>query len=311
MKKIMSVLCAIVMLVSCVLLQGCGSDITTNNTDVNNDSGNVNNIPEDTDNDGGAEIIEEALKATDLSIESFAWETVQSKYNGVDCYSFSLKNNSDYDVIAVEFTYKVRDDVADSDLAVYSEFMKDHEGYIEENDSPRDVVLRGSKNEFIAKGEELTNLRFAVGYKNWVWYDYPTNEQFKIMEPQEMQIGIVGKNNVLYIAYYDFENNSWMLDEKTQNVDTWSEKEIAQKISKPAENHHIVTEDEEDEFKFVSYGITADEYAQYVEEIKKAGFEEENSSSLRFEGTNEDGYEVEMWYYVEESRLSVGIEKKA
>lgn len=103
----------------------------------------------------------------------------RTKYNGADCHSFSLTNNSDYDIIAVEFTYKV-------------------------------------------------------------------------------------KNDVLYIAYYDFEDDSWILDENTKTVDTWSEKEIANRISRPNEDHHIVTTDDEDEFEAYSYGIEEDEYDQYI-----------------------------------------------
>ena len=83
-------------------------------------------------------------KTIDLSIDSFEWETNRTKYNDTDCYSLSLTNNSDYDIITVEFTYKVKDNVNDSDLAVYDEFVKAHAGF--NKDSPKDVVLIGNKN---------------------------------------------------------------------------------------------------------------------------------------------------------------------
>ncbi len=297
MKKKIAFLCAILICVLCITLQGCGA----NNSNDNNDRGN-NNV-----GIGGKK---NTLKSTDLSIDDFEWETNLTKYNGTDCYSFSLTNNSDYDIIAVEFTYKVKDDVNDSDLVVYDDFMKEHDGYIEEDDSPKDVILRGSKDSLVAKGEQLTGLRFTVGFQNWSWYDYPTDKQFDLMEPKEMQIGVIGKDNVLYIAYYDFEDGSWILDENTKPVDTWSEKEIVGKISKPNEDHHIVTMDDEDKFKAYSYGIKEGEYNQYVENLKTAGFEEENYNSSHFEGKDADGYVVELWYYSDEERLSISIEKE-
>ena len=295
MKKTILILCAVLFCVSCAMLQGC----STNNNLSDNDDGNKGSIGDQNT----------VLKASDLSIDDYEWATDRTKYNGVDCYSFSLTNNSDYDIIAVEFTYKVKEDVNDSDLVVYDEFMKDHDGYIEEDDSPKDVILKGSKNALVAKGEQLTGLRFTVGFQNWSWYDYPTTEQFNLMEPKEMQIGVIGKDNILYIAYYDFEDDAWILDENTMAVDTWSKKEIAKKISKPNEGHHVVTTDEEDEFNVYSYGINADEYNQYVENLKTAGFAEESNSSSHFEGKDTNGYVVELWYYSDEERLSIGVEK--
>ena len=277
------------------MLQGC----STNNPPSDNEGGNDVSI-------GGQK---NELKASDLSIDDYEWETSRVKYNGADCYSLSLTNNSEYDIIAVEFTYKVKDDANEADLVVYDEFMKSHDGYIKEDDSPQDVILRGSKNALVTKGEQLTGLRFTVGFQNWSWYDYPTDEQFDLMEPKEMQIGVIGQDNVLYIAYYDFEDDAWILDENTKPVDTWSEKEIAQKISKPNDGHHIVITDNEDEFKAYSYGVKTDEYNGYVESLKNAGFNEESNSSTYFEGKDADGYVVELWYYSYEERLSISIEK--
>lgn len=293
MKRVVSL---ILVVVFCLTLCACDMNKSQSNNDGSNNVGV-----------GGKKNV---LKASDLSIDDFEWETNRTKYNGDDCYSFSLTNNSDYDIIAVEFTYKVKDGVSDSDLAVYDNFMKDHDGYIEEDDSPKDVVLRGSKNSLVAKGEQLTGLRFTVGFQNLAWYDYPTEEQFNLMEPKEMQIGVIGKNDILYIAYYDFEDSSWILDENTKPVDTWSDKVIAQKISKPNEGHHIVTTDDEDEFEAYAYGINADEYIQYVESLKNAGFQEESNSSSHFEGEDADGYVVELWHYSDEERLSISIEKE-
>lgn len=76
------------------------------------------------------EVNDMAMKVNDLSINDFEWETKRTKYNGADCYSFTLTNNSEYDIINVEFTYKVKDDVNDSDLVVYNEFMKKHDRFI-------------------------------------------------------------------------------------------------------------------------------------------------------------------------------------
>lgn len=250
-------------------------------------------------------------KTIDLSIDSFEWETNRTKYNDTDCYSLSLTNNSDYDIITVEFTYKVKDNVNDSDLAVYEEFMKAHAGFIKENDSPKDVVLIGNKNSLVAKGKQLTGIRFNIGFNGCSWHDDPTDEQFKLMEPKRMQIGVIGKDNVFYTACYDFEDDSWVLYEITELVDTWSEKEIAKRISKPNEVHHIVEADYEDEFVVHSYGVKKDEYIKYAERLKNAGFKEESYSSSCFIGKDADGYVVVLSYYSDDEKLYISIENKS
>ena len=278
-KKVLSWMCAGLCFFACILSQGCGV---------------LTGAP---------------LDAGDLSIDDFGWGSARAKYNGRDCYSFSLTNNSDYDIIAVQITYKVKDPVSDASLKVYDEFMKSHEGYIEETDSPRDVILRSSKNVLVAKGEKLTGMRLTIGFQDWSWYSYPTDAQFELMTPKELEIGVVGKDNLLYIAYYDFESDTWTLDETTAPVDVWPETEIAKKISNPNENHYVVRTNKDDSFEFYSYGVTSEEYSQYIKALVAAGFTEESKSDSHFEGTDADGYEVDLWYYDEEERLSVSIEK--
>ena len=125
-----------------------------------------------------------SLNPNDLSIDSFNWETKESKCDGKDCYTLSLSNKSKYDIIGVYFTYKVKSDTSKHDLRVYDDFISEHEGYIDEDDAYQDITLIGQKNELIQKGEKLTDLRFTIGYKDNAWYDYPTKKQFHLTHGQ-------------------------------------------------------------------------------------------------------------------------------
>lgn len=250
-----------------------------------------------------------SLKASDLSIEDFKWETVSGKCDGYNCYVLSLINNSKYDIIGVNFSYKVKDEVTDNQLNVYEEFMKEHDGYIDENDSPKNVTLIGEKNKLVQKGEQLTDLRFTIGYEDSAWYDYPTDEQFNLMEPKELQLGVISGNK-LYIAYYSFKDKSWKLDQNIVDVDTWPNTDIAKKISKPNEKHHVIITDDENEFEIYSYGITKDIYKEYTEKLKANGFIQDEDYSSYFEGKDKDGYEITVWFDNIEESLSIRIEKE-
>ncbi len=129
------------------------------------------------------------------------------------------------------------------------------------------------------------------------------------MEPKEIQLGIISENK-LYIAYYNFSDKSWKIDETTKDVDVWSNKEIAKKLPKIEEDHHVVITDDEDEFEIYAYGISEDMFNQYVEELKEAGYEEDTASKSHFESKSLDGNIIDAWYYEEDSRLSISIEKE-
>ena len=257
----------------------------------------------------GSNSAENTLKASDLSIDDFKWETNSSKCNGYDCYVVSLTNNSKYDIIGVDFSYKVKDSVSESQLSVYDAFMKKHDGYIDEDDSLRDVTLGATKNVLVQKGAQISSLNLTIGFKNLFWYDIPTEEQFNLMEPKELQVGIVN-NNKLNIAYYNFASKSWKLDESKIVLDEWTKKEIGEKIDKPNGQHFVVKIDEDDEYSIYSYGVTKDMYKEYIEGLKSSGYNEEDSSSSHFEGKNSDGYAVEVYYYENDNTLRVSIEKE-
>lgn len=282
-KTILTILLSVLMIFS---ITGCG------------EKNNSNNI-----------LGNKSLKASDLSIEDFKWETVSGKCDGYNCYVLSLINNSKYDIIGVNFSYKVKDEVTDNQLNVYEEFMKEHDGYIDENDSPKNVTLIGEKNKLVQKGEQLTDLRFTIGYEDSAWYDYPTDEQFNLMEPKELQLGLISGNK-LYIAYYSFKDKSWKLDQNIVDVDTWPNTDIAKKISKPNEKHHVIITDNENEFEIYSYGITKDIYKEYTETLKANGFIQDEDYSSYYEGKDKDGYEVTVWFNNIEESLSIRIEKE-
>lgn len=251
--------------------------------------------------------IQEGVKASDFSIADFEWETNLSKSNGDDCYLLTFVNNSKYDILGIDFSYKVKGDVSEEDLKVYDAFISEHEDYIEEGDSPKNVTLRGSKNTLIKKNEKISDLRFTVGYENWSWYDYPTEEQFNLMEPKELQIGAIIDSKV-YIAYYDFSNEKWSVDEKTVAFKTWPENELSKKISKPDSEYYIVTSDEEaDDIDFTIYDTNKDYFKEYIEKAKEAGFTEDAPSEYDtyYSAKDKDGNGIDISYSKENKTISV------
>jgi hypothetical protein len=289
MGKLKNVLLTLLMFVILITLTACGNSSESDSKDISKKSG-------------------KSLKASDLSIDDFELETVPGKSDGYDCYITSLTNNSKYDVIGVSISYKVKDEVSEKELKVYDDFMKSHDGYINEYDSSRDVTLIGTEKALIEKGEKLTGLKVTVGFKDLCWYDYPTEEQFDLMEPKELTLGIVGNDNKIYYAYYDFTNKSWKLDEETvDNLNTWSNTELAQTIDEPNGKYYFITEDDDDELRFEVYGVSVDKYNEYLETLENLGFKEEYSSKSYYEGIKDDKKEIDVYYSESDAKLSVTL----
>ena len=222
----------------------------------------------------------------------------------------NLTNNSKFDLLAVEIDYKVKDDASDSDLGVYDNFMNDHADWFDDDETARDITLIGSKQQLIKKGEQINQVKLRIGMGNDYWYDNPNNNQFNLMEPDQLQLGII-KDNILYVAYYDFKNESWKIDETTKEMNTWSKNEFAKDLEKPVCDYYLTTSDldDEDDIDYTVYGTTKEYFKEYVEKIKSNGFTVNASESFDtyFTADDKNGNSVSIDYDEETNLFEVNI----
>ena len=274
----------IVVLFLCIILTGCGSK----------DSSATN-------------LFNNTLKVKDLSIEDFSWETKSTMISGEKYYAMSLTNNSKYDVIGVEIDYKVSDTTSESDLSAFDGFMKNHSDWIDEDQTSRDITLVGSQNKLIKKGETINQIVLTIGIDDLSWYDVPNDTQFSLMEPKTLQIGIVGKDDKLYIAYYDFIEKSWMIDETVVELNNWTDTELSQQIVKPNCDYYYVSDDDDGYYDFTAYGITSDYFKEYVSLIKEKGFTENDplSTDSYYSAEDADGNYISIDYTSSTNTLDV------
>ena len=188
--------------------------------------------------------------------------------------------------------------------------MEKHEEWFDEDETIRDISLVGSEIKLTRSGETLKPITITIGIGKTAWYDSPDTTQFNLMEPEILELGII-KDDILYIAYYDFTDNSWALDEETVQLNLWSENEFAQKITKPTCDYYHTTSDLDDQesIRFTVYGITKDYFEEYVEEMKKIGFsiDADDDYDTYFTAKDEGGNEISVSYYEDGAAFSVDI----
>jgi len=253
----------------------------------------------------------EGLKTKDLSIEDFNWETKQTRIDGEKIYAMSITNNSKYDILGAEIYYELKSSVTKEELNLFDDFMSDHADWFDEDETKEDITLIGSRNKLIKKGETLDQIILYIAMDTTYWYDTPSKKQFDLMKPDELQLAVIGKDNKVYIVYYDFEDKEWSIDETTKQLNVWAKNDLANKVVKPTCDYYVLTSDIDDEYEldFVCYGSTKEYFKQYAEEIRDAGFDIDapgkDDYKTYYNAENKDGDSISITYNKENDILKV------
>lgn len=269
----------------------------------------------DNQSDNKQSIFSKELKTSDLSIEDFNIEIGKTKKYGIEYYVATFTNNSKYPVVSFQIDYEPKDDVTETQLSVYNDFMKEHYDWIESDDLTG-VILRASGEKLVENGSSIGKTNITIGYDTYSWYDSPSKEQFDLMEPKELQIGIIGENDVLYIAYYDYNEKEWLIDEESKQLNEWPKVEIAKKVIKPECKYTLLDSaiDDEEKIYFDCYGINKEKFKTYIKTLQDAGYEvkdiEESYSSYYDSVETSDGYELTLDCDYEKEKLSIELSKK-
>ena len=226
--------------------------------------------PESTDNKSQAP--DDPLKTDQLTIDYFDWDVREKIIEKALCYTLTLKNRSPYPILSTEIRYKTKENVSDKSLKLFDEFKNSHKKYIQAEEDNRDIILIGSSEAYVKSGQYLLDVPVTIGIHSMTWYDTPDYDQFILMRPDELSLGLV-KNDLLYSCHYDFLSNTWSVDENPVRVNEWPDHPLTKLVPKPScDFFRITTDPDRDYLVFTVYGYSEDAYNSYVESVREAGF---------------------------------------
>lgn len=247
---------------------------------------------------GAAKSIEAAEPADDaVAIEQIDWTVQEEVIDGDRCVSFGYVNNSDYSVVSVMIEFAQRDDVIDEQRSVFDEMYAEDSPYVPPVEAS-ELYIAAENQHYVEPGGEAESWRCDLSYS----LTPPTMEQYELMEPDVAHIRYIGADGNIYSEYYDFTNDTYRLDEDdTEEVitfDTWPTNELAQ-LMPQMEAAAITIENNTDEsFRVLAYGITEEDFASYVDQCKKTGFNiVDDENSIHYVLRDADGYVVDITYY--------------
>lgn len=244
-------------------------------------------------------------EADSIKIEDIDWKVKEGFSDfGNRILLLDYKNNSDYTIVEFQIKFTLKKDITNKQLSVLDDVKKQ---YNWSNDYAKNVYISASNQKFCEPGKEIKSIR--VGFNN-TYQSVSSMDQYNLTEPDMLSL-IIMKDDKLYLNYYDFKSKSYSQNEKS-GIDafTWSEGELAKLIEKPDVKIGQVNDDSDDRFAFTCYGVSDEYFKEYIEKCKSKGFTvDSDSSEIRYEAKNSDGYKLSLWHGSENENMTISVTK--
>ena len=239
----------------------------------------------------------DSLQASHLSISYFDWDVKEKIIEKALSYTLTLRNRSPYPILSTEITYKTRDNVSDRSLRLFDKFKENHKKYINPDEDNRNIVLIGKSDAYVKSGQYLYDVPVTIGIHSMTWYDAPNYDQFILMQPDTLSLGLV-KNNLLYHCHYDFINKTWSIDESPEKLNNWPDSSLTKLIPEPSCDYFRVSTDKDSDYLiFTVYGYSEEAYKAYVESVREAGFTKKQDKGKRYySAEDKKGNSIDVMY---------------
>lgn len=297
-RRIMSKVCSVCMLTGILIGgAGCGS---TGNGIINESNTQVQNTNEPT-------IQENSFSAKDaIKIEDIDWTVSDSILDGERFVGFSYTNNSKYTILDIEMEFVQKENTTAEQLAVFDTLKTDREWTDEE---VQEIYILGYNRKCVDPVETAAESPCVI---NGTYTLVENMEQYELMEPEMVSIAFIGDDGKGYALYYDYKTQAYGESSAgPKDLHEWSTSDISSLLPKADYRAVEVTSDEKDSFRFRAYGVSQEEYEEYVEEVKNKGFAEVGfDSDTTYRATNEDGFEASISYNAMDEEMSGNVQKE-
>lgn len=239
-----------------------------------------------------------------IKIEDLDWNVKESVMDGERFVSFDYTNKSSYTILDVEMNFVQKENVTAEQLSVFDKLKSDGEWTDEE---VKEIYILGYNRKCAEPGETVSDSPCVI---NGTYTVVENMAQYQLMEPDMVSIAFIGKDGKGYTTYYDFKTQSYgESSDGALDLHKWSESKISSLLPKADYTAVNVSTDDEDRFFFYAYGVSKEEFENYVNEVKAKGFTKvdyEGNNSYR--ATNADGIEADINYNAVEETMTGCVE---
>lgn len=238
-----------------------------------------------------------------IKIEDIDWNTTESILDGERIVSFNYTNKSKYTILDVEMEFTQKPDVTKEQMSAFDDYIEWRELSDEEI---KEIYILGYNRKVAEPNETVSDSPCCI---DGTFTYAESAAQLEIMEPDMVTIAFEGKDKKGYTIYYDFKSKTY--SEATQNgidLHQWSDSEFAKQLPKMEAAAVTVNRDDETGFYFKAFGVSKNDYTDYVEAVKQSGFDNIiHERDTQFDATGSNGNEVTCTYTPIDEELSVRL----
>ncbi len=213
-------------------------------------------------------------------------------------------NNSKYTILLLDLEYRLIENVTQEQLVVFEAIQKSA------NISDEDLFkISPYVRDWMVcdPGETVDGAHFYIKGN----YTATDTKQCDLIEIVSARIDYIGNDGKRHTVNYYAENNGYSVSTANETLFNWSDGEYAKTIPQPETRVLEIDYDEEDYFQFTAYDIEFDQYREYIEMCKEAGFNNDNEdNTYSFWGTDNNGLTINVRFFSYMNAIELTAEHK-
>ena len=283
-KKVKPFIISAIILVMTVCFVGCSSGKTTNN------SNSSNSTPKQ-----------------DININDISWNVDEGIVDGDRYVVLNYTNNTQYTIAEFEIKFKEKSDITEEERKSFHSYIKKNFDVSDEDMEEilsHPISMHAETKKVVNPGDSVSNIRcfYFTGS-----YSIKDISHYNLVEPDMATIKYINDNKI-FTVYYDYGSKKYSTEENSEIAYQWSQTDLGNKIPKPDVKMIEAGRDDESDFTFDAYGLSLDQFNDYVEKCKELGYTVEPKS---FEGfysaDNAKGYNVRLSYHENDYSMYVVV----
>lgn len=240
---------------------------------------------------------ESSAKSDEISMKDIDWSIDSNVIDGERYVLMNYTNNSPFVICGLEISFTEKDNITDEEKEkYYSEVAKAFDLSNEDLTKTKEkkIAMNAKTDKIAAVGESVSNI-YCYYYSGS--YRVKDINHYNLVTPDIATIRYINGERI-YTVNYDFISDKYNIDDETVKAYQWSTTDLGNHIPKPdvyvVESYDV---DDESNFNFHAYGMSLDQFNDYVEECKKQGYTVNASSSEGdYSADNKDKYHIDLNY---------------
>ena len=235
-----------------------------------------------------------------INIADIDWSVKEGLIEDERTVVFSYTNNTDYPLLEVEMRFEQKEGLTDEDLAAFDE-IKEKAQWTDEDVSKAFLIAQTKK--VVDPGETVAISKCDING----FYFLNDIAIYNLMEPSTASISYIDSGKIKTV-HYDFKLKQYSQSYDETDAQAWTDNSAFAIMPKCETRVTTVDFENGDTFIATAYGMTKDDFANYVQACKDNGLSNvETENDKYYYGGSDSGYKIMLTYTPKENKMSINL----